>query len=229
MNTFDFATAFRAAASLDFADVPDEKNIKWTFSPQFLRKIKKLNVANRLGYWQFINNTSKRIACVVAILILLTSVVVRIEPVRRTVLEFFVELYDRFSVITYGEERTAVGSETESTMPRYTFSVLPEGFVEVEFQDLTLFYRTIYSNKNEEEIILEQSNGQEVITLDKELADTAVVQSESGVEVICYSLENSVTLIWTQDSYSFNMTCSGKLTVDQALQLIDTLVLKKTE
>lgn len=227
MNTFDLSSAFRTAATQEFADVPDEEEVEWVFSPQFLKKINRLSTASRYRYWRLINTTAKRVACIIAILATLTSIAMGIKPVRQPVFKFFIELYEQFCVITFGESFTGEALPLEPSMQRYALSILPEGFSENTFQNLTLFYRTIYSNSNGDLIILEQGNGQEEITLDQELADTVVLKSKQGISAICYTLENSTTLIWTQDTYSFNMTYFGKITIEQALELIDTLILKK--
>jgi len=108
-------------------------------------------------------------------------------------------------------------------LERYTFSTLPNGFKETEFQDLVLFYRTVWSNQAGESIILEQGNGQEEITLDAEMANAVTIEKSGGTEVLCYPLENSITMIWAQDGYSFSVTCSGEFDVEQVLDLIEKI------
>lgn len=228
MSTFDFTSAFREAVSQEFSNVPDEAEIALDFSSDFLQKTENLVASSNGKSRKSAQTFAKRIACVAAIVALLTSAAIAIAPLRQSVMEFFVEFHHRFSVITFHESTTGDTPNSQFSMQRYTLCALPDGFVEDEFQDFPLFYWTVYVNQDGDSIILQQGNGQEEITLDHEFSDTSFLQSPQGTDVLCCAAEGSITLIWTQDCYSFSITCSGNFTVQQVLSLVDQIILKKS-
>jgi len=96
--------AFREAARREFAMIPDEEEIEYSFSSKFLRKMRGLLRAEAYGYWKYVNTAAKRVAIAVAIIVMLLTSAMAIKPIRERVIKFFVEVYEEYFEITFGKE-----------------------------------------------------------------------------------------------------------------------------
>ncbi len=68
------------------------------FSKKFERKMKKLIGRRRKPYYKLINRAWKMAACVVIAIIMSTTIAMQVEAVRNLVKDFFVYIYDKFSI-----------------------------------------------------------------------------------------------------------------------------------
>ncbi len=120
--------AFREAMEIEFSYVPPENEIEWDFSPAFLRKMNRLIHAQEHGYWKVINTAAKRVACVAAAIIILLSSVMAIRPIRERVIQFFIETFDEYFQVRFGENEADDLYTVGTPMTPYTFTRLPEGY-----------------------------------------------------------------------------------------------------
>ena len=93
--------AIEEAATLPTA----EESAYITFSAEFECKMQKLIKKESKPYFRLINTVGKRVACIViAVLITLTSVTFGVKAIREAVIEFFVETFEKFSVVGFKDE-----------------------------------------------------------------------------------------------------------------------------
>ncbi len=214
--------AFREAARREFAMVPPEAELHWVFSPRFERKMRRLIHAQEHGYWNLINTAAKRAAIVAAILVLLLTSVMAIKPVRQRVIQFFVDVYEEYFEIRFGEEEKDDIDPTPQPMVRYTLTELPEGYEEVEYIDSEHFLWTCWKNKDGRGIYLKQELGTQEIKLDSNQAQQLIIE-HSEIKLICYKYNGSASYIWEQDNYLFSLTVHEYLQEEQILSMIDSL------
>ena len=86
MSTFDFTSAFREVVSQEFSNVPDEAEIALDFSSDFLQKTENLVASSNGKSRKSAQTFAKRIACVAAIVALLTSAASAIAPICHGIL-----------------------------------------------------------------------------------------------------------------------------------------------
>lgn len=84
------------------------RNEKHVFSVEFERKMQKLIKRRNKPYYKIINTVGKRVACIVVIVLLASSVtVLSVDALRNTVADFFVSTYEKFSSVQPVEDDIA--------------------------------------------------------------------------------------------------------------------------
>ncbi len=79
--------------------------IAFEFSDKFEADMQRLLNQASKPYYYFINTVGKRVAVIaVVLLIVLTTTVFSVEALRKPVIEFFVTVFEQFSVVVFGEE-----------------------------------------------------------------------------------------------------------------------------
>lgn len=219
--------AFREAARRQFAMVPAESELDWAFSPGFERKMRRIIRAQAHGYWNLVNTTAKRIAIAAAIIVMLLSSVLAIKPVRERVIKFFIEVYEDYFEIRFGEEEKDDIDPTPKPMVRYTLTELPEGYEEVAFMELEHMIWTHWRDNDENSISLNQETGtQEIISNHQEdNQDTIILE---GLTIVHQKEYETDVYLWEQNGYVFALNIHEDVSTDQALKLISSLE-EKTE
>ena len=69
------------------------------FSKEFEKKMKKLIGRRQKPYYKLINRAWKRAACFVIAIIMSTAIVMQAEAIRNLFKDFFVYIYDKFSIV----------------------------------------------------------------------------------------------------------------------------------
>jgi hypothetical protein len=107
MNNNKFKTAIDEALSTEYENcIP--KHDEHIFSKKFEKKMDALVRRQNKSYYKFINTTFKRVACVVAVIIISSSItVMSVEALRNAFYNFFVEIFEKFSIVsTVGDDST---------------------------------------------------------------------------------------------------------------------------
>lgn len=218
----DLQEAFRESARREFAMVPDEAELDYTFSPGFRRKMQRIIRAQVHGYWNMVNTLGKRIAIAAVIIVMLLTTAMAIKPIRERVIKFFVEVYEEYFSVTFGEDKKGDLYATPDQMIRYTLSWVPEGYVETKFIEREILLSTIWSNNEGTHILLGQGEGTQETTLDH--IGNNIVEFEYGsVEIYQLTMEERNTFVWAQDNYIFQLLVPDSIPIDSALQMIDSL------
>ena len=214
--------AFREAARREFAMVPAEEALDYTFSPGFQRKMRRIIRAQAHGYWQLVNTTAKRIACIAAIIMMLLTTAMAIKPVRERVIKFFVEVYEEYFSVTFGEEENRDLERTPTHMELYSFSYLPDGFYLTNRIATDSFYRTDWQKREGYPIILLQEPASHNIVIDNN-GTSLIDLSHNDLSLLYYHSEDTYVFLWEQYECIFHLTIYEKLTLDEILEMIDSL------
>lgn len=120
------------------------------FSEKFEREANKLISRRKKPYFRMINTVGKRVACVVAIVVISTfATVMNVEAARSAIAEFFIGVYEKFSTfisaddeapekieqlyeITYGLDEFVVNGEITDDF-QYNITYLNEPYI-VDFK-----------------------------------------------------------------------------------------------
>lgn len=90
------------------AMLPDAEENEHQFSPAFEEKMQRLIKRRKKPYYQLINTIGKRVACVLAIIIVASSVtIMSVKAFREAVADFFISIYEKFSTVQSADETNA--------------------------------------------------------------------------------------------------------------------------
>ena len=220
--TTDLQEAFREAARREFAMVPDERELDYTFSPGFQRKMQRIIRAQVHGYWNMVNTLGKRIAIAAAIIMMLLTTAMAIKPIRERVINFFVEIYEEHLEITFGKREKGDLLASSQPMARYTLSWVPDGYYEAEVYEFDALLNTIWKIDGGQDISLYQGEGIQRITFD--YSNNNLVEFMHGDFVISRLVLDKInTFIWEQHGYIFQLSISDDIPIDAVLRMIDSL------
>lgn len=217
--------AFREAARREFSMVPAEEDLHWVFSRRFERRMRRIIRAQEYGYWNLVNTTAKRAAIVAAIIVMLLSSVMAIRPIRERVIKFFVDVYEEYFEIHFGEEESWDLPERTEPMVRYTLTELPEGYEEVEFLELEHVLWTSWQNEDGYGISLQQESGTQEITIN--IMDERSYKTRIGeLEVLCQEFDDVRIYVWEEDGYIFYLALYETFLEEQIAEMIMSVTKK---
>ena len=114
----------------------DQLDIDFTeeihFSEKYERYMARLLRAQKKPWWQYTNTVAKKVAVIALVILLTFGASMSVSAVRKPVVEFIVNVYERFVEIFFGEDDIAEASCELETI--YTLGKLPEGYELVECQ-----------------------------------------------------------------------------------------------
>lgn len=106
-------------------------NDEHEFSDKHNKKMKKLIIRQSRPYFKLISTASRRAACVIVAMIVLSASALSVEAVRNAVYDFIIKIFSNHSVVTT-ESGTDDGYPT-SIEEKYYISKLPAGFEQTQY------------------------------------------------------------------------------------------------
>lgn len=105
----NFRKALFDALTPEYKQILDGASDTHEFSVEFERKMQKLIKRRNKPYYKIINTVGKRVACIIVIVLLASSVtVLSVDALRNAVADFFVNIYEKFSTVqSVNEDKTA--------------------------------------------------------------------------------------------------------------------------
>lgn len=218
MTKDEFCNALRFYASKEFEDIPtDDSEIDFEFSDEFNRKMEQLLKRVRYDRTHIVSWATKKIIVIAAALILVFAGMMSVSAIREPIVDLVTEIYQGFVEIFFK------GDTSNTISYRYSFSELPEGFVEtqriseervnvVRYEDtvsggIIEFKQTV---TEESSFFLDTDNG-----IVKEFDVDGKI-----IKIFISNYDDYFSAFWTTNSYYFELTYSGKTTVDYILLLI---------
>lgn len=206
---------------LDFPSDSELKQCK--FSLSFDKKMKKLIRLQRMPYYSLINTVGKRIAIFAFVLLLtLTTTVFSVEALRTPVVNFFVEVYEKFSHIVFLDDaspNSKLDIIEDYLMPQY----IPKGFElqkEEVYNNLASYeYRDI----NGRIITYEQSIFNEnnvMIDTENTITEDILINGTNGV---FYSNKGYDNLIFLWEDYIFIFSAPSEIGKEELVQIAESL------
>lgn len=215
MTENNLSMALREVVSSEFSNIPiNEDEINYTFSKRFLNKMDKLTKAEKSRFWRMTNTAPRRVAVVLASLLIIILTACSIPPVRAAVVGFIKETYDNCVRLFTGD----VGSNKISD--QYGLTELPDGFTETDRTESNSRRIVSYQNANGNQIILAQSITEDYsVFLDNENGKLSEI-SISDMNVSVYESDDCTVAVWLQDSYAFHLAVYGDYDMDFIINLI---------
>ena len=161
---------------LDNLNIPKED---FEFSEKYKKNMEKLLAKQRKPYWQYVNTAGKRAVACILVFIMIFASSMSISAFREPVVEFFVNVYERFVEIFCKEDGTPASPGEIETI--YTLGYLPEGY-EFESREVKYKYVQTVFRDGKFEIRLIQYTLNTNTTFDNEETDFTI-QLESGMTI----------------------------------------------
>lgn len=194
----NFKKALFDALTPEYKQILDDASDTHEFSVEFEKKMQKLIKRRNKPYYKIINTVGKRVACIVVIVLLASSVtVLSVDALRNTVADFFVSTYEKFSSIQPVEDDIA--PSTIKDIYEITYDLKE---YEIYYEDNTEYRRNITYVNNDIEIKFSQCTkdmyDQNVNTEDAEISTISINDKEA---VIFLDNQNYYHLIWDNGDY----------------------------
>lgn len=182
---------------------PEECNERYALYPKTEAKIEKLIIRQEKPYYIYINTLSKRVAVILIVCILsLTATVFSVKALRDPVINFIVEVAEKFSTVIFGNENKTdsypVSIETINE-PSY----IPEGFVtEEKINDRHQFKVTYDGGEHGKIVFFQYTMAATQFIIDTEDAVTENVQI-GEYHGLFYSKRGFNSLVWDDGKYGY--------------------------
>ncbi len=220
MTESEVRQAFRAVIAEEFEDIPDENGIEHEFSEGFKSKMetlfKRIENGRAYGYHPRKKAVIIAAAAILISLMLMTSV----GSVRNPVVDFVYKIYDGFTEIFYKGDTTVTISYI------YSFTEIPEGFVETDRISNEGVNIVRYENHESGDIIELRQN----VTYDGSFSldnEHGIVKKHeiNGNEVNVYISDYGYSFFafWNDSGYSIELTYSGKISEEELIEMIKTI------
>ena len=212
---------FRYYASKEFEDIPEnESEIDCEFSDEFNKKMDKL--LKRVSYDRahIVSWTGKKILLIAAIIILMLSGIMSVGAIRGPVVELIYNIYEGFTEIFFD------GDTTDKITYRYSFSEVPEGFVETQRISDDSINIVRYENKQTGDIIRlsQHTTYDSSFLLDNEHGYIKKIDVDGNeINIYINDYGDNYCAFWIENSNYLTLTYSGNTTVEEILNLINAI------
>lgn len=193
------------------------RDLDITFSPEFEEKMERLIKRRRKPFYYFFNTVAKRVACIIAALIIATvSTALSVDALRNGVKNFFVEAYEKFSTVFFQKDSSA----PDTIEVYYAPSYVPESYKLTEIKKENSFNRIKYINKDGREIVYKQTIASYKVNIDTE--------GEKSEEIgngfyICQNKFQQQMYFWSDGKYEFALYDYGDISKEELLKMADSI------
>lgn len=214
--------AFEAIAAEEAKTFPTYDECKHiTFSAEFERKMQRLINMEKKPYYYLINTVGKRVACIViAALIALTSITFGVKAIREAVIDFFVETFEKFSIVGFKDED--IPSQLDYIETYYTPTYIPEGY-ELETDEQLKTNRRIKYVFNNNYISFKQNR----ISIDDTYIDTEISEVQEVIvlehKAIYLKKDKIMMLYWNDINYSYLIQCEGEIEKEELIKIAESI------
>lgn len=192
------------------------------FSSIFEKKMEKLINRQKKPYFYLINTVAKRIAIIIAVIIIaLTSTVLSVDALREKIKNFVIETFDNFSIISQVEP----SSNTDVIEEYYIPSYIPTGYEISQKTRGTNDSFILYKNNNGDIIYFTQIN----LNYKQAYIDTqdCIIEEIDNYLFIKKENANRTAMYFNDKNYYYEIVSFGSLPKEELLKMAESI--KKSE
>lgn len=189
-------------------------------SEKYTRNMEKLIRAQKRPLWNYTNTVGKKVAVVALVTLLTFGASMSVSAVRDPVVEFVVNIYERFVEIFFGEEDVAEAPCDMDTI--YTLGKLPEGYELVERHFGKSVVDFVWKNDKGNIIKFSQNIFDSKATFDYENSGYLLMEV-SGTKVAYIDKLGVISLYWNSADYAFLMSVPNDFSLEDCAELIKSL------
>ncbi len=201
----------------EFRYVPEENEIKHTFSEKHSKAIERiLNKLDR-SYWKYVNTVAKKIAVIIITLIIAFSSLMTVDAFRNTIINFIVTIYQNFTQI---ESSIKIEQQIKSY---YSMIHPPKYYINTtnQFNDISSFQMWVNSSSSKIALtqipshISNQFNSEHGELSEAIINDTPCLICKDNMQYYCY---------WEFDGYCFELVYPIDLGEEFMSEVVGNLV-----
>lgn len=221
-----FEKALLDATLLEFAGVPDEDDIDYSFSEGFEKKATELIKKSRSKAWYHVNTTAKKLLIAAIVTALLAGSAMAIPSVREGLLKFFA--HDTGINYYFTVDEDAVKNAPKELEIVYSPSYIPDGYELVNETVCSGFASFTYLSPDGDLLDFTQEKMPDDPNYAVGSSPDAERSKVDYVEIKGYKViqliwdqpgDEEVALIWTSEDYFFSIFCTAPVTLDEAKQI----------
>lgn len=191
------------------------------YSEKYERYIARLLRAQKRPWWQYTNTAGKKVAVIALVILFAFGASMSVSAVRKPVVEFIVNVYERFVEIFFGEEDIAEAPCEMDTI--YTLGKVPEGYELVEMDCYKNAVEYTWENGKDDFIRFSQSIFDGKTTFDYENSGYLLIDI-SDITVAYIDKLGEKRFYWNSADYAFLMSMSSNFSLEDGADLIKSLI-----
>lgn len=191
------------------------------YSEKYERYMARLLRAQKRPWWQYTNTVGKKVAVIALVILFAFGASMSVSAVRKPVVEFIVNVYERFVEIFFGEEDIAEAPCEMDTI--YTLGKVPEGYelVECKLQNTSVGF--VWEDDEGNSIKFSQNFLNSKATYDYENSNYTLV-SVAGTEVAMIEKLDRKMFYWTLSEYAFSVSIPTDFSFEESVMMIKSMV-----
>ena len=191
-----------------------------TLSSEFHARMAKLLARRKRGYYHMFGTWGRRVASIlIALLIATTTVTVSVKALREKVIEFFTEVFDTHTVVTFVDDTPDVPDEI--TFEPHKPSYIPKGYVVEQEAKASTVYIIRFIDDDANQICYKQYRKESVGVQ----ADTEEIQyveiTVNNYSGIAYHNKGFVYIIFADEYHTY--TLSGTISLKELIKVAESI------
>ena len=204
--------------------LPTEEELSTiTLSPEFQAKMERMLTLRKRGYYHMFGTWGRRVASIlIALLVATTTVTVSVKALREKVIEFFTEVFDTHTVVTFADDTPDVPDEItfEPRKPSY----IPNGYVVESEEAANAVCRISYVNRNGVRVTYRQRlKDNNSMIADTEGTHTSEI-SIGTYYGVSYINKGILFIVFADEEYVY--TISGDLEKEELIKISESILKK---
>lgn len=219
MTREELMQAFQEAVSTEFADIPCEEDIDYTFSDNFLQKMDKLIARQKKPYWNLFYNGKMRVAMVamVCLVLAMTAGGIVVEAGQTT------EIVQTESLIEGIRVYRVVGDTTTDLKHKYYLTNVPSGFYLIDTAKSNNWNMLKYRDEEGNYIRFAQYPTQGIyFNVEDEILKEYSVEIR-GIEVKIFEYSDEIIAIWLEDDSAMDLRYYGCSDACVVIEMIEKM------
>lgn len=192
------------------------------YSEKYERHMARLLRAQKRPWWQYTNTVGKKVAVIALVILFAFGASMSVSAVRKPVMEFIVNVYERFVEIFFGEEDIAEAPCEMDTI--YTLGKVPEGYELVESYYLKNSVCFVWEDDEGNSIKFSQYALITKTTYDYDESEYEIVYSDT-MKIILVDKFGMRSLYWNSDEYAFMMSVPNSYTSEECIAWMESVTL----
>lgn len=168
----------------------------------------------------YLNKTGKRVAAIFIVIGLFFGLSFGVCAIREPILEFFLNMKERFTEVLFNQEDTEQAPKSIETV--YTLGYVPEGYELIKVDITESKVTSIWKNQDEEFIRFTQSVVNGTSTIDTEYSDYEIIYINDTK--VAYSEKCGKTIyLWNTNEYKYFLILSDDSLNENCIKFIESI------
>ncbi len=193
-----------------------------TFTDKFVKKMQRLLYHQKKFYYSFVNTLSKRVACLIAIVVLLfATTTFSVKAFREPFIDLLVETYEKFTRIFVSNEPEEVIDYNSLTpvVPNY----IPEQFNMVHKVEDGDFAQYVYEDANKNSLMFTRSAPQASIGIDTEGVGYRKIIIKGTYEALISEPKSERIVVFSTDKFVFVISLSKAYPESELIKVAESI------